>query len=197
MKFFNLDELAVSARDDSEQEQEREESVKQGEHDIHADDTEVVEEDNRSDEEKQDGVAKFWMRGPTTVTELEAGIIQGREHEFIVNMTNVRAATSPFTNMRILDEEHAKEIYARLLTRRTVSSLTLRPVSYYDVHVGEVVDFKVRGGRDQFYEVLQNWLEGSSDEEKLNNMMNSIIWEPCDGQHIVHACKVLAKEAFF
>ena len=27
-------------------------------------------------------------------------------------------------------------------------------------------------------------------------MMNSIIWEPCDGQHIVHACKVLAKEAF-
>ena len=27
-------------------------------------------------------------------------------------------------------------------------------------------------------------------------MMNSIIWEPCDGQHIVHACKVLAKEAY-
>ena len=58
------------------------------------------------------------------------------------------------------------------------------------------MDFKVRGGRDQFYEVLQNWPEGSSDEEKLNNMMNSIIWEPCDGQHIVHACKVLVEEAF-
>ena len=27
-------------------------------------------------------------------------------------------------------------------------------------------------------------------------MMNSIISEPCDGQHIVDACKVLAKEAF-
>ena len=27
-------------------------------------------------------------------------------------------------------------------------------------------------------------------------MMNSIIWEPCDGQHIVHACKVLVEEAF-
>ena len=111
-------------------------------------------------------------------------------------MTNVRAATSPFTNMRILDEEHAREIYACLLTRRTVLSLTLKLVSYYDVHVGEVVDFKVRGGRDQFYEVLQNWPEGSSDEEKLNNMMNSIIWEPCDGQHIVHACKVLAEKHF-
>ena len=26
--------------------------------------------------------------------------------------------------------------------------------------------------------------------------MNSIIWEPCDGQHIVHACKVLVEAAF-
>ena len=25
--------------------------------------------------------------------------------------------------------------------------------------------------------------------------MNSIIWEPYDGQHIVHACKILAEEA--
>ena len=51
------------------------------------------------------------MRGPTLVTELEAGIIQGRQHEFVVNMTNVQAPTSSFTNMRILNEEHAKEIY--------------------------------------------------------------------------------------
>ena len=63
--------------------------MKRGEHDIHANDTEVVEEEDGSDEEKQDGVAKFWMRGPTAVTEVEAGIIQGREHEFVVNMTNV------------------------------------------------------------------------------------------------------------
>ena len=27
-------------------------------------------------------------------------------------------------------------------------------------------------------------------------MMNSIIWEPCNGQNIVHACKVLLEEAF-
>ena len=26
--------------------------------------------------------------------------------------------------------------------------------------------------------------------------MESIIWEPCDGQHIVHACKVNAEDAF-
>ena len=104
------------------------------EHDIHADDTEVVVKEDGTDEEKEDRNAKFLMRGSTPVTELEARIIQSREHEFVVNMTNVRAASSSFTNMRILDEEHASEIYARLLTKRSVSSLTLRPVSYYDVH---------------------------------------------------------------
>ena len=136
------------------------------------------------------------MRGPTPITELEAGIIQGREHEFIVNMTNVRAPTSFFTNMRILDKEHATEIYGRLLTRKSISSLTLRLVAYHDVHKGEEVEFNVRGGQDQFFEVLQNWLEGCTDEEKLKSMMNSIIWKPCDGQYIVHACKVIAEEAF-
>ena len=27
-------------------------------------------------------------------------------------------------------------------------------------------------------------------------MMNSIIWKPCDGEHIVHACKVFVEETF-
>ena len=44
--------------------------------------------------------------------------------------------------------------------------------------------------------MLQNWPEGNSDEEKQKSMMNFIIWEPCNGQHIVHACKILAEEAF-
>ena len=92
-----------------------------------------------------------------------------------MNMTNVRAASSSFTNMRILDEEHASEIYARLLTKQSVSSLTLRPISYYDVHLGEVVDFNIRGARDQFFEVLQHWPEGSTDEEKQKSMMKSIM----------------------
>ena len=44
--------------------------------------------------------------------------------------------------------------------------------------------------------MLQNWPEGITNEEKQKSMMNSTIWELCDGQHIVHACKVLAEEAF-
>ena len=90
-------------------------------------------------------------------------------------MTNVQAPTSSFINMRILDEEHAIEIYGRLLTRKSISLLTLRPVAYYDVHVGEEVEFNVRGGQDQFFEVLQNWLDGCTNKEKLKSMMNSII----------------------
>ena len=73
MIFFDLDELAVCAGDDSKQDQERQESVKRGEHDIHADDTEVVEDEDGTDEKKQDGVAKFWMRDPIAVIELDAG----------------------------------------------------------------------------------------------------------------------------
>ena len=92
-----------------------------------------------------------------------------------MNMTNVRAPTSSFTNMRILDEEHATKIYARLLRKQSVSSITLRPVAYYDEHLGEVAKFNVRGGRDQFFEALRNWPEGRIAEEKQQNMMNSII----------------------
>ena len=188
--------MADSGGDGSEHDREGEETVHRGKHDIHVDDTEVVDEEDGTDEYKEDVRTTFVMRGPTTITELEARIIQGREHEFVVNMTNVRAPTSSFTNMRILDEEHATKIYARLLTKQSVSSLTLKPVSYYDENLEELVNFNVTGGRDQFFEVLRNWPEGSSDEEKQKNMMNSIVWEPCDGQHIVHACKVNAEEAF-
>ena len=77
--------------------------------------------------------------------------------------------------MRILDEEHAVEIYARLLTKKSISSLTLRPMSYYDVHLGEVVDFNIRRGRHQFSEVMRNWPKGSTDEEKQKSIMNFII----------------------
>ena len=44
-----------------------------------------------------------------------------------------------------------------------------------------------RFGRDGLRELLmmRRW-----------NMMKTIIWEPCDGQHIVYACKVLDGQAF-
>ena len=124
--------LAKSRGDVLEEDLKREKSVKYGEHDIQEEDTEFMIEEDGSDEEKEDRHGNFWMRGPTSITNIEARIIQGRKHEFVVKMTNVRAPTFFFTNMRILDKEHAIEIYARLLTKKNVSSLTLRLVSYYE-----------------------------------------------------------------
>ena len=166
LKLLDVDALAEFGGDVSEHDRKGEKNLKLGEHDIHADDIEVFVEEDGTDEEKEDESAKCWMRGPTLVTKLQARIIQGREHEFVVNITNVQAPTSSFTNMQIPNKKHATEIYGRLLTQKSVASLTLRPMAYYNVCVGEVVEFNIRGGQDQFLEVLQNWPEGSNDEEK-------------------------------
>ena len=72
----------------------------------------------------------------------------------------------------------------------------MRPLSYYDVHLEEWIEFNIRGGQDLFLEVLRNWPEGSTKDEKQKNMMNSIIWEPCNRQHSVHAYNVIAEEVF-
>ena len=75
MKLFDLDEFLESGGDVSEQDREGEESVKRAEHDIHADDIDIFVEEDGTDEEKEDGRAKFWMHVPTPITELEARII--------------------------------------------------------------------------------------------------------------------------
>ena len=67
--------MAESRGDASEEDLEGKKSLKRGEHDIHEDDTEFIVEEDGSDEEKVDGHGKFWMRGPTPVTELKARII--------------------------------------------------------------------------------------------------------------------------
>ena len=59
MKLFNLDKLAESRGDVLEQDREGEESVKRGEHDIHANDIEVVVKEDGTDEEKKTGVQSF------------------------------------------------------------------------------------------------------------------------------------------
>ena len=70
-----MHELADSTRDDSEHDREGEASVKCREHDIHANDTELLLDEDQNDDEKEDGSANDWMRGPTPVTKLEARII--------------------------------------------------------------------------------------------------------------------------
>ena len=98
--------------------------------------------------------------------------------------------------MRILDRGHAQEIYDCLLKQISVSALTLQPMSYYDAESQNRMKFDVVGGQDHFEKVWKTWPEGATDDEKLENMMKTITWQPCDGQHIVYACKVLGGQAF-
>ena len=165
-------------------------------HNIHEDDLDFIPEEDMSGEEEKGGGAKTKICAPTTVTELEAGIICGWQQEFLVDLANVSKPKSPLINMRILDRGHEQEIYDRLLKMISVSALTLRPMSYYAAESQSRINFDVVGGRDHFEKVWKTWPEGATDDEKMENMMKTITWEPYDGQHIVYACKVLDGQAF-
>ena len=164
-------------------------------HDIH-EDLDFIPKEDMSVEEEEGGGAKTKICGATLVSDLGAGIICGRQQEFMVDLAHMSEPKSPFTNMRILDREHAKEIYDRLLKKISVSALTLRPISYYDVESQSRRNFDVIGGRDHFEKVWKTWPERATVDEKMQNMIKTITWEPCDGQHIVYACKVLGGQAF-
>ena len=69
-------------------------------------------------------------------------------------------------------------------------------MSYYDAHLQAQVDFNVVDGRNHFEKVWKSWPKGATNNEKLGKMMKTIMWEPCDGQHIIYACNVLVEEAF-
>ena len=175
---------------------EEEEVPSSAHHDIHEDDLDFILEKDMSVEEEEGGGAKTKIYAPMPVTELEAGIICGRQQEFMVDLVHVLELKSPLTNMKILDKGHAQNIYDRLLKRISVSALTLRPMSYYDVESQSRINFDVMRGRDHFERVWKTWPEEATDDEKMENMMKTITWEPCDGQNIVYACKVLGGQAF-
>ena len=68
LKLLDVDALAESRGAESEEDREGEETLKRGEHDIHADDIEDFVKEDGTDEEKEDRRVKCSMCGPTTVT---------------------------------------------------------------------------------------------------------------------------------
>jgi hypothetical protein len=52
--------------------------------------------------------------------------------------------------------------------------------------------FKGVGSKDRFFQCLES-MPGDSIEEKKQCFFKGIIWEPIDGQHVEHACNILAK----
>ena len=113
-----------------------------------------------------------------------------------MDLAHVSEPKSPFTNVRILDRGHVQEIYDCLLKRISVSALTLLPMSYYDIESQSHINFDVMDGQDHFEKVWKTWIEGATNDGKMENMMKKITWKPCDGQHIVYVCKVLGGQAF-
>ena len=188
--------MGATSRGAAEDIFEEEEGPSSVQHDIHEDDLDFIPEEDMSAEEEEGGGAKTRICTPTPVTELEAGIICGWQQEFLVDLVHVSEPKFALTNMRILDRGHAQEIYNLLLKKISIFALTLRPMSYYDAESQSHINFNVVGGRDHFEKVWKTWPEGATHEEKLENMMKTITREPCDGQHIVYACKVLGREAF-
>ena len=82
---------------------EDEEVPTSAQHDIHEDDLDFIPEEDMSVEEEQGGGEKTKICGPMPVSDLEAGIICGRQQEFMVDLAHVSEPKSPLTNMRILD----------------------------------------------------------------------------------------------
>jgi hypothetical protein len=74
------------------------------------------------------------------------------------------------------------------------SWITLRPLFYKDPNecIIETKWFKGVGSNDRFFQCLKNMLEVSI-EEKNQCFFIGIIWELVDGQHVEHACNILAK----
>jgi hypothetical protein len=50
--------------------------------------------------------------------------------------------------------------------------------------------------REDFETAFQNHQEEGNPLSRTDFLTKSILWQPVDGQHIIHACKVLAWEAF-
>ena len=43
---------------------------------------------------------------------------------------------------------------------------------------------------------MVRWTIGASQDDNWRDILQKIKWEPCDAQHILHACNVLTEEAF-
>ena len=76
-------------RDVTDDFMEEEDSPNRAHHDIHEDDMEFILEEDISGEEEEDGGTQYKMCGSIPITDLEAGIICGREHQFVVDMIQV------------------------------------------------------------------------------------------------------------
>jgi hypothetical protein len=130
-----------------------------------------------------------------TQAEIDSSYVFGEEFSFHVKITNVKPTSNILTNQCILNIANAEAVYKRLKEAQFNKShiMTLCPIEYFQPNNGEKYVFKSEENQTDFLRCL-NTMEGGSLEEKRKEILSLVIWEAVDGQHILHACQVLAKK---
>ena len=67
-------------------------------------------------------------------------------------------------------------------------------MAYYEIESDQNISFEEARAQTKFMEVWEKWSIGTKRKEKLEDFLKNILWDTVDGQHIVYACKVLAKD---
>jgi hypothetical protein len=165
----------------------------------HASESEDTEEDTKKRKRKGEELPF------PTVEEINEGFIWGQDCVFNVPIARVHPAKDVETNHRVLNIQRAKDTYNRLLGDfwNDASHVTLRPM-------GHVTELRQEDGtmkllvryfrrfheREDFEATFQNHQDEGNPLSRTDFLTNNILWQPVDGQHIIYACKVLAREAF-
>ena len=130
--------------------------------------------------------------------EIDDGYVFGKSFKFELSIRMIRPPALETTNQRILNEENAWKIYIELCSGEINDSawLALRPIMFtpsFGLHdnKGSNVSFKEGESKASFLGTLST-MPRESMEEKQTSMLSNILWELVDGQHILHACNVLA-----
>ena len=134
---------------------------------------------------------------PPSQDEIDKGYIFGKDFSFMVDTDHVRTPTNGYTNQRVLNMKNAEKVYNALRSRQLVENhwITLRPMYYKDPSSNAEAEiyFTGKDSKDVFLQCLEVVLRNSI-EEKEHKFLNGITFEPVDGQHVVHACGVLARQ---
>ena len=141
--------------------------------------------------------------------ELDEGYVFGRDNCSMVLLSIVQKASSHLTNQQVINTKLSVYIYIYIYSilaskaYKDMSPMTLRPISCQDTSGGvkdaEKIMFDGIGGQTLFMDTVTAWMvkhgfnpKEVSIVECANDFMRDVIWKPVNGQHVYHACTVIA-----
>ena len=138
-----------------------------------------------------------------TEAKLEEGYVYGKDFRWSVPIMQVRQPVGPLTNQWILNVQNALDVYKLLSSaaHKDVSCLTLRPIEYRSSSDGLSVTFGGIGGQQAFILEVTAWttqegIDPARVPSEVHRFLTNVVWEPVDGQHILWACKYIARDEY-